>query len=233
MNVEAEQQKATIRQLFTRIARRYDLLNRLMSLGQDQRWRAEAIAALQLPPRARVLDVATGTGDVALLLKRTHPDASIAGLDLTPAMVTLAQRKDTARAMAWLVGDALALPFAEASFDGVISAFMLRNVPDVRQAFHEQVRVLRSGGRLACLEMTWPRRFPMAQLFRAYFFYWTPFLGRLLSGDHAAYRYLPRSVAGFMPPDAVVSLLEGAGLSDVTYRLRMGGTVALYTGRKP
>ncbi len=233
MSVEPEQQKATIRRLFTRIAARYDLLNRLMSLGQDQRWRAEAIAALQLPAQARVLDVATGTGDVALMLRHRHPAAHVMGLDLTPAMVERAQQKDTAGDVAWCVGDGLALPFPTGSFDGVISAFMLRNVPDVHQALAEQVRVLRHGGRLACLEMTWPRRFPMAQLFSIYFFHWTPFLGGMLSGDSAAYRYLPRSVAGFMPPAAVQGILQELGLQDVRYRLRMGGTVALYTGRKP
>lgn len=231
--MEAEQQKATIRHLFTRIARRYDLLNRLMSLGQDQRWRAEAIAALRLPPHANVLDVATGTGDVALKLSRTHSDAHVTGLDLTFAMVREAQRKDKDHRVAWCVGDGLALPFPDAHFDGVVSAFMLRNVPDVRRAFLEQARVLRPGGRLACLEMTWPRRFPMAQLFRLYFFHWTPWLGRLLSGDQAAYRYLPRSVEGFMPPQEVVKRLQEVGMQDVTYRLRMGGTVVVYTGRKP
>lgn len=231
--MDAEQQRATIRHLFTRIARRYDLLNRLMSLGQDQRWRAEAIAALRLPPHAHVLDVATGTGDVALMLSRTHAEARVTGLDLTFAMVREAQRKDKAQRVAWCVGDGLALPFPDGYFDGVISAFMLRNVPDVRRAFLEQVRVLRSGGRLACLEMTWPQRFPMAQAFRLYFFHWTPWLGRLLSGDEAAYRYLPHSVERFMPLQEVVKLLHDVGLQDVTHRLRMGGTVVIYAGRKP
>ncbi len=231
--MDPEQQKASIRQLFTRIAASYDRLNRLMSLGQDQRWRAEAITALALPPQARILDVATGTGDVALMLRRRHPDSEVIGLDLTPAMVARAQRKDPGGTVAWCVGDGLALPFADRSFDGVISAFMLRNVPDVRAALAEQVRVVKPGGRVVCLEMTWPRRFPMAQLFKLYFFYWTPFMGKLISGDGVAYRYLPRSVAGFIPPEQVCALLSGLGLEEVQYRLCMGGTVVLYSGRKP
>jgi len=231
--VDPEEQKAKIQQLFTRIARRYDLLNRLMSLGQDQRWRAQAIASLQLPARARVLDVATGTGDVALMIQRQYPESEVIGLDLTPAMVAGAQAKDTQRRVAWCVGDGLALPFPAASFDGVISAFMLRNVPDVPMALREQVRVLKSGGRLACLEMTWPKRFPMAQLFSVYFFHWTPLMGRLLAGDEAAYRYLPRSVATFIPPDQVCHILRAVGLEEVQVQFQMGGTVALYTGWKP
>ncbi len=231
--MDPEEQKAKIRQLFTRIARRYDLLNRLMSLGQDQRWRAEAIAALKLAARARVLDVATGTGDVALMIRRRYPESEVIGLDLTPAMVAGAQAKDPKETVAWCVGDGLALPFPAAVFDGVISAFMLRNVPDVLTALREQVRVLKSGGRLACLEMTWPKRFPLAQLFSVYFFHWTPLMGRLLAGDEAAYRYLPRSVANFIPPEQVCHMLQTAGLEEVQVRFRMGGTVALYTGRKP
>ena len=235
---DAQRQKTAIRELFTRIAARYDRVNRLLSLGQDQHWRKEALALAltTLPPDGTLLDVATGTGDVALLARQLYPGRRIVGVDLTPAMVALARQKSAGAEgdtqPQWSVGDGLALPFPDNACDAVISAFMLRNVPDVTLAFAEQTRVVRHGGRVVCLEMTWPRRFPMSWLFKGYFFGWAQLVGRALSGDREAYAYLPRSVRGFSSPETVAQRMRDVGLKDVSWRLRMWGTVAIYAGRK-
>lgn len=241
---EHQRQKTLVRDLFTGIAEHYDRVNRLISLGQDQRWRRKALVAAALPAGGGLLDVATGTGDMALLACRQRDDLRVVGTDLTPAMLVRAQAK--ARALSagdvggegrlllpLVVSDGLALAFSDHAFDAVTSAFMMRNVPDVVQAFREQARVVRSGGRVVCLEMTWPRWFPMNWLFRLYFFIVPPILGKLLTGKRMPYRYLPRSVEGFLDPRSLAQRMEQAGLHEVTWRSMMLGTVVLHTGRKP
>ncbi len=231
-NAETLQQEARIRRMFSDIAHRYDLLNRLLSLGQDGRWRRAMLARVQLPPDGRLLDLATGTGDVALIAARRFPRRTIVATDLTPRMIELARRKEGAERVRWGVADAMALPFPDRSFDAVTSAFMLRNVPDVRQAFVEQRRVLRPGGQSLTLEMCWPDRPPMSALFRLYFLKWTPLLGGMLSGHREAYTYLPQSVQRFMRPAEVAALMQEVGFREVSWSLRMGGTVAIYVGRR-
>jgi demethylmenaquinone methyltransferase/2-methoxy-6-polyprenyl-1,4-benzoquinol methylase len=151
-------------------------------------------------------------------------------------MLAEAQRKATASAvdldLPWVTSDGLALAFADEAFDAVTSAFMMRNVPDVAQAFREQVRVVRRGGKVVCLEITWPQRFPMRWLFGLYFFGLPPLLGRLLVGEHEPYRYLPRSVQRFLRPAALAEVMAAAGLREITWRTMMLGTVALHVGIK-
>jgi demethylmenaquinone methyltransferase/2-methoxy-6-polyprenyl-1,4-benzoquinol methylase len=228
-------QKRTIRTLFTRIAPSYDRINRLLSLGQDQNWRKHALACAQVPPNGKLLDIATGTGDVALLATDQLPDAQIVGADLTLAMLDVARekaQKKAARQIHWLNGDGLALAFPNNTFDAVISVFMMRNVPDVVRAFTEQVRVTRSGGKVVCLEMTWPRRFPMTWFFWLYFFGVAPLLGQLIAKNRAAYTYLPQSVKQFPAPAAIARVMETAGLREVSWELKMMGTVAIFVGTK-
>ncbi len=231
-DAETLQQEARIRQMFSDIAHRYDLLNRLLSLGQDGRWRRAMVAQAALPEGGRLLDLATGTGDVALLAARRFPRSTIVATDLTPRMVELAREKEGAERVRWGVADAISLPFPDRSFDVVTSAFMLRNVPDVRRAFAEQWRVLRPGGQSLTLEMCWPDRAPMSVLFHLYFLKWTPLLGGLLSGYREAYTYLPQSVRRFMRPAEVAAVMRDVGFREVSWSLRMGGTVALYTGKR-
>lgn len=224
-----QRQKTSVRDLFTRIARHYDAVNRLLALGQDQRWRKAALAAAALPSGGRLLDVATGTGDLALLAHRLE-DVKVFGSDLTEAMLIEARKKDAT--VPWVVSDGLALAFPDGAFDAVTSAFMMRNVPDVAQAFREQVRVVKSGGRVVCLEITWPQRFPMHWLFGLYFYGLPPLLGRLVVGEREPYRYLPRSVRRFLQPEALADVMVQAGLRDVSWRKMMLGTVALHVGTK-
>lgn len=230
-------QKRAIRALFTHIAPNYDKVNRLLSWGQDQNWRKRALACAQVPPGGKLLDIATGTGDVALLAADQLPSAQIVGADLTPAMLMEAQRKARAHSAAaqrihWVHSDGLALAFPSNAFDAVISVFMMRNVPDVARAFSEQARVVRPGGRVVCLEMTWPQRFPMTWLFKLYFFGFAPMLGQLIAKNRAAYTYLPQSVKQFFAPAATAKIMEAAGIHNVAWELKMLGTVAIFWGVK-
>jgi len=227
-------QKQTIRALFTRIAPSYDKINRLLSLGQDQKWRKHALARAQVPLGGKLLDVATGTGDVALLAAGRLPGAQIVGADLTLAMLDVAREKARAAAqqICWINSDGLALPFSSDTFDAVISVFMLRNVPDVAQVFVEQTRVVRPGGRVVCMEMTWPQHFPMTWIFRLYFFSIAPLLGRWIAKNRAAYTYLPHSVKRFPAPAITAQVMESAGLREVSWEMKMLGTVAVFVGVK-
>ncbi len=225
-------QKRTIRDLFSRIAGHYDRVNRLLSLGQDNRWRRRALELAGVPRGGVLLDVATGTGDMALLARTVLPGVRVVGTDLTPAMLSEARRKQGHQALPWVVSDGLFLAFADNAFDAVTSGFMMRNVPDIEQAFAEQVRVVRPGGRVVCLEMTWPRRFPMRLLFAAYFFGLAPLLGGLTAGAWAPYQYLPRSVKGFVGPEALAVTMAQVGLQGIAWQMMMGGTVALHVGTK-
>ena len=225
-------QKKRIRRLFARIAIHYDRVNHIISLGQDRKWRADALGKAQISPGARLLDVATGTGDVAILARELEPELIIVGTDITPAMLLHAQEKTRHNPIPWINGDGLALAFAKDSFDAVVSAFMMRNVPDVLQALREQMRVVRPGGRVVCLEMTWPQWFPMNWLFKIYFYTIPPLLGWLISGDKQAYRYLPQSVEKFLAPSEMRTVMEKAGLNQVDWKLLMLGTVAIHSGVK-
>ena len=229
---EAQQQKAGMQALFTKIAARYDLVNTLISLGQDQSWRSEALRMAEVPPAGKLLDVATGTGCIALTARRRYPGLHVTGVDLTPAMVVLAKHKKDGGSAAWGISDGLALSFPDNTFDAVISGFMMRNVPDVTQAFAEQRRVVRPGGRVVCLEITWPTNPLMSLLFKGYFFGWASLVGYLISGNAEAYRYLPRSVKGFVRPEIMVKRMQDVGFKEVTRHLRMLGTTAIYVGVK-
>jgi len=232
---ERQRQTATIRRIFASIATRYDLLNRLLSLGQDQAWRRYAVLQCRLPRNGRLLDVATGTGDMALQALRQVPGTTVIGIDLTPGMLQRAREKsvDTLdEPLPLLRGDALDLPFSDDHFDAAISGFMMRNVGDVAAAFAEQRRVVRPGGRVICLEITRPQVWPASWFFWAYFYGLVPLLGSLLSGRPAAYTYLPRSVARFLTADELQATMQTVGLREVRYRLLMLNTVAVHVGVK-
>jgi demethylmenaquinone methyltransferase/2-methoxy-6-polyprenyl-1,4-benzoquinol methylase len=198
--------------MFDAIAARYDLLNRVLSLGLDRRWRAETVAALGLAPGARVLDVATGTADLAIAL--AGAGAEVVGLDASPRMLALAARKIARRGrrVTLVEGDALALPFPDGSFDAVTIAFGIRNLPDRPAALGAMRRVLRAGGRLAVLELAEPRGGLLGPLARFHIREVVPRLGALLSRA-PEYRYLQRSVAAFPPAADFAAMLRAAGLA--------------------
>jgi demethylmenaquinone methyltransferase/2-methoxy-6-polyprenyl-1,4-benzoquinol methylase len=228
--------------LFARIARRYDVMNRLMSLGQDRRWRRLTADTLDLPPRGRVLDVGAGTGDMTRALLNRWPEATVVGVDPTRDMLKIGYHKleeergstnpsgPGSPSVSWAQADGLHLPFPNGHFDAAVSAFVLRNVVDVEQALAEQHRIVQGGGRVACLEMSWPRSPLFGALFRFYFADLMPHITGLLSGQPAAYRYLPRSVQRFQAPEELAQTMARVGLRHVRYRKLALGTVTLHVG---
>ncbi|MBI4608942.1 MAG: bifunctional demethylmenaquinone methyltransferase/2-methoxy-6-polyprenyl-1,4-benzoquinol methylase UbiE [Candidatus Rokubacteria bacterium] len=233
----ANQEKARyVREMFTRIAHRYDLMNGLMTLGRDQAWRRIAVSMTD-PPGGLALDVATGTGDLALALLETSHVRRVVGLDFSEGMLRVGRAKlslkDRARRVSLVAGDALALPFRDATFACVTSAFLLRNLADLEQGLAEMRRVTRPGGRVMAIEITQPTLRGFGSLFRWYFHGLVPRIGRLVSGDAEAYSYLPQSVDRFLPPAELAQLMESAGFREVRYR-RVGiGTVTIHVGSAP
>jgi demethylmenaquinone methyltransferase / 2-methoxy-6-polyprenyl-1,4-benzoquinol methylase len=213
-----------VQRMFDRIAPVYDAMNRVMTAGLDRRWRAVTLDET-VRSGDRVLDACCGTGDLAIGARRRG--AEVVGLDFSAAMLERARRKDAS--IEWVQGDALALPFEDASFDAATVGFGVRNVADLEAGLRELRRVLRAGGRLGILEITTPRG-ALAPFYRVWFDRVVPQLGRVLPGGDA-YTYLPASVRRFPPPDELQALLERTGFADVRYRLFAGGIVALHVGK--
>lgn len=230
----ALRQPDEIESMFDRIVGRYDTMNRLMTGGMDVRWRRDAASAAIGDGAARVLDLATGTGDLALELARQGVSV-VVGADFSGEMLHVAEQKIAQRhevRIRLARADAMHLPFANGSFDAVIVAFGLRNMPDYAAAISEMSRVLRPGGRLVILEMT-PLRQPLLnRLFSLYFAHIVPLIGGLLSGDRDAYHYLPNSVTAFPPAAELAIMMRRAKLSNVRFQLFSFGTVALHRGVK-
>jgi len=219
--------------MFDRIARRYDMLNRIMSLGMDQRWRRRTVKALELKPGDHVLDLATGTGDLALRIARRNPEVSVVGVDPSEGMLGIGRDKVARAGLAsrieLVVGDAQALPLPSASVDGACIAFGIRNVPDRARGLAEMARVVRTGRKVCVLELGEPRRGIFAPFTRFHIRVIVPRLGALLSGQRE-YRYLQQSVAAFPPPDEFATMMEVAGLTNVTVRTMGFGACNLYVG---
>jgi len=242
-----EQKAVYVRKMFGQIARRYDLMNGLMTFGRDRAWRRYTVAqALSAAPRlgadgTRVLDVATGTGDLAFETLCQQPGAQVVGLDFVPEMLSLAQHKavnnlegmapgTTSLRLGLVTGDALELPFPTATYDAVVTGFALRNVTDIPAAFEEMARVTRPGGRVACLEIAKPHSPFFRQLFALYFYRLVPLIGGLITGQRAAYSYLPHSLTAFLTPDEIADVMRRTGWCEVRYKRLMLGTVAVHVG---
>jgi demethylmenaquinone methyltransferase/2-methoxy-6-polyprenyl-1,4-benzoquinol methylase len=220
--------------MFSRIARRYDLMNGLMTLGMHHAWRRVAARQTIASPDGPALDLATGTGDLALELADVHPHRVVIAADFSLGMLAVAREKlhgaEHARRVRLMAADALALPFETRTFACVTSAFLLRNLADLEQGLREMKRVSRPGGRVVALEITQMTAPGFTSLFRFYFHHVVPRVGRLVSGDREAYSYLPQSVDRFLTPGGLAALMEKVGLRGVTYR-RLGlGTVTIHTG---
>jgi demethylmenaquinone methyltransferase/2-methoxy-6-polyprenyl-1,4-benzoquinol methylase len=221
--------------MFSGIARRYDLLNHLLSGNVDKRWRRKAVRALEssLIEGARVLDVACGTGDLSLVLAEAGA-ARVIGLDFCRPMLEIARRKAEAdsRSIPFVEGDALRLPFADETFDAVTIAFGLRNLAGVADGLRELRRVLKEGGRLAVLEFSSPVVPGFRALFRFYFTRVLPHIGGLVSGSRGAYEYLPDSVLRFPDQKRLAELMRAEGFGGVEYSNLTGGIAALHTGTR-
>jgi demethylmenaquinone methyltransferase / 2-methoxy-6-polyprenyl-1,4-benzoquinol methylase len=217
-----------VRAMFDRIARVYDLMNSVMTAGMHHRWRQRAADLANVRPGSTALDVATGTGDLAVALARRG--AEVTGSDFAPAMLEIARRK--APGLRFEAGDALNLEQPDDSFDAVTVGFGARNFADLDRGLGEMTRVTKPGGRVVVLEITTPTKPPLSWFFRAWFDRVVPQLGRL-AGDPDAYTYLPSSVRRFPGPEELAGRMAAAGLTDVRWILTAGGIIAIHVGTKP
>jgi demethylmenaquinone methyltransferase/2-methoxy-6-polyprenyl-1,4-benzoquinol methylase len=214
--------------MFDRIAGVYDAMNTVMTAGLHHRWRERAVELSAVGPGSSVIDVATGTGDLAIALARaTSPGGEVVGCDFSERMLARAQRKAPELRFEW--ADALSLPYASDRFDAATVGFGARNFSDLARGIEEMVRVVRPGGRVVILEITQPTREPLASFYRGWFDRAVPALGRL-AGDSAAYSYLPSSVARFPGPRELAAVMDRCGLRRIRYVLTAGGIIALHVG---
>lgn len=235
----------SVRTMFARIARRYDLLNHLLSANVDRRWRRLVAARVAAHVNesgaradgeaARVLDVACGTGDLSLTISDAARSAEVTGLDFCRPMLDVARRKadERGRTIPFVEGDALALPFGEAVFDAVTIAFGLRNLASVERGLAELFRVTRPGGLVCVLEFSQPVVPVLRELFGFYFTRVLPRVGGMVSGSRGAYEYLPDSVSRFPDQLRLAEMMRGAGFERVAYKNLTGGIAALHTGTRP
>lgn len=238
---DGERQRAhaeSVRAMFSRIARRYDLLNHLLSANVDRRWRrlvAARVAEHASHDGARVLDVACGTGDLSLTISERAERAEVTGLDFCRPMLDVARRKadERRRAIPFVEGDALALPFDEGTFDAVTIAFGLRNLASVERGLGELFRVGKPGGLVCVLEFSRPVVPVLRELFGFYFTRVLPRVGGMVSGSRGAYEYLPDSVSRFPDQPGLAELMRAAGFERVGYKNLTGGIAALHTGTRP
>jgi ubiquinone/menaquinone biosynthesis methyltransferases len=224
---------AEVGAMFDRIARVYDPMNLVISAFQEPRWRKRAVKLTGARPGDRLLDVATGTGKVAAdLHARAQPGGSVLGVDISPGMIRVARRRFGERpGLEYVVGDAMALPTEDATFDAATIAFGMRNLPDYGKGFAELARSVRPGGRIVCLEIARPSRRP-ARVLQFWFDRIVPIVGRV-AGQGGAYGYLVRSVKGYPGPDRIAEIMREVGLEDVSWQGMSGGIVTLHVGTVP
>ena len=241
MNYELKQSDR-VQHMFDRIAPTYDRLNHLLSLGIDRRWRRKAVNALAKHRPQQILDIATGTGDFALLMaKRLPPKGGqgvlhITGADISEGMMAVGREKVLQEGLQDTISfehqDCMNLSFPDGSFDAVTSAYGVRNFQDLDKGLREMQRVLRPGGHLLIVELTPPPRFPMKQLFWVYAHVVMPLLGRLISHDNSAYTYLPASMEAFPQPEQMEGILKRAGFAEVIWRRFTFGISTMYLCEK-
>ncbi len=232
-SVDNKTKAASIRGLFADISADYDYMNRLMTFGMDISWRRFLLSKAHLPVAGLLLDVGTGTGDIAVEALRTDPTLRVTGVDFTSEMMRVGQRRKGAEKIKWCLADALCLPFPDAAFDAVVSGFLVRNVTDVRSALREQARVVRPGGWVVCLDTSPAPRNILRPFTEFYLRAFIPFLGRLFTGKGDAYRYLTRSTLNFIEPRALLEIMMDAGLENAAFRRLMFGNIAVHWGMRP
>jgi demethylmenaquinone methyltransferase/2-methoxy-6-polyprenyl-1,4-benzoquinol methylase len=220
-------EEGQVRAMFDRIAGPYDLMNSVMTAGLHHRWRERAADLARVGPGSRALDVATGTGDLAIEL--ASRGAEVVGSDFSEGMLDVARKK--APALTWEQGNALALPYPDASFDASTVGFGARNFSDLAQGMREMARVVRPGGRVVVLEITTPQKPPLSTFFSLWFDRIVPLMGKL-AAEPEAYTYLPSSVKRFPGPSELGSVMAAAGLVDVRWILTAGGIIALHSGTR-
>jgi len=218
-----------VQSMFAKIAHRYDLMNRLMTGGQDVRWRKEVIRRAHLRPNASLLDLGTGTGDLAREALHQEPRAIVTAADFTIEMMRAGNKNGN---LQWSAADALNLPFKDRTYDAVVSGFLMRNVTDVQQALKEQFRSLKPGGRIVILDTTRPKKNILSPLIWLHMHVVIPVLGGMISGMRDAYNYLPDSTEGFLTAEQLASRMIAVGFKKVDFRRLMFGTIAIHWGEK-
>lgn len=226
------QWNSQMQRMFGSISRHYDLLNTIMSFGMDRVLRRRVLDLLSLPGQGRLLDVGAGTGKIALDAQKRFAGALIVAADLTMEMMRIGKARSIS-GLCWCAADTLRLPFADAAFDAVCSGFLVRNVPDVKAAFVEQARVVKPGGAVVCLDTNPPPGSFMKPFVHLHLDIVIPLVGGLISRNRTAYRYLPESTKAFKTASEVASLMEAAGLEQVSFRSYMFGTMSIVKGVRP
>lgn len=236
-NLTGTERVRYVQGMFSRIAHRYDLINRLMTAGQDVRWRREVIKRAEIPSEGRVLDLGTGTGDLAVEALRQVPDCRPVAADFTMEMMCVGRRRMVSQGrkfdhIAWVSNDALVLSFPDKTFDALVSGFLLRNVIDLERTLVEVYRTLKGEGRFVALDTTQPPENMLSPFIRFHLYKLIPNIGHLLAGDREAYTYLPNSTSGFLQAERLAVYMLKAGFRDVGFRRLMFGTIAIHWGRK-
>lgn len=219
--------------MFDAISARYDLMNRVMTLGQDQKWRKFVVVKAGNPGTGWTLDLATGTGDIGALMIDSYDGCCVAGGDFSLNMLKEAKNRFSTKKISWHACDANSLPFADNSFEAVTFGYLLRNVDNVSGVLGEVLRVLKPGGRVVCLDTTPPERNMLYPLVRFCFRYGIPIMGRLIADDEAAYAYLTGSTMDFYSAEELSSMFADAGFVGVDYKKFMLGTIGVHWGKKP
>jgi demethylmenaquinone methyltransferase/2-methoxy-6-polyprenyl-1,4-benzoquinol methylase len=218
-----------VQNMFTRIAGRYDLMNRLMTGGQDIRWRKRVVELARMNSHASFLDLGTGTGDLAREALSAFPQARVVAADFTFEMMRVGQKTSP---LNFSTADALRLPFNDSSFDAVVSGFLMRNVIDLQKALEEQYRVLKHGGRIVILDTTRPKKNILSPFIWLHMHFIIPALGGLLTGSRDAYRYLPETTEGFVTAEELAARMTKAGFQNIGFQRYMFSTIAIHWGEK-
>jgi len=218
--------------LFSRIARQYDLVNHIMTGWQDNRWRKFTVGQLKIPPSALVLDIGSGNGQLIEEISRQYPGCQSVAADLTLAMMEIGRERFPPALTDWTAADAANLPFQDEKFDGVISGFLIRNLADIFQGLKSQYRVLKPGGRIAILDTTKPSNHVLAPLIRFYMTKIIPAIGGLITNNKEAYAYLNDSTEGFLRAEELAATLAAVGFRKVTYRQFAFGMITVHWGEK-
>jgi demethylmenaquinone methyltransferase/2-methoxy-6-polyprenyl-1,4-benzoquinol methylase len=221
-----------VQKMFDAIAGRYDLMNRVMTLGQDQKWRRFVVDKAGDPGTGTTLDLATGTGDIAALMASSYPEAQVIGADFAQGMLKEAEKRFSSTRISWQACDANDLPFEDNSFESVTFGYLLRNVDNSLTVLKEVRRVLVPGGRVVCLDTTPPEKNLLYPFVNLYLKYGIPVMGKFLADDEAAYAYLTGSTMEFHTANELASLFEEAGFTGVNYRKFMLGTIGVHWGEK-